>query len=177
MILDQEKISCKKKYKLKVNSITKTSIKQNDIIIPEGYEVDHIFPVSYGHQLGLPPHVIGHINNLQIITREENRKKSNKCDSIPIFIQQYMLGITKEELDSRKMYNQQIGIEIAKLKGLYRGRSTGTKESSESFLKKTKNQEIIQYLSSGYTQREIVKLLNCSFSTVNKVKKLMSKSN
>jgi len=70
---------------------------------------------------------------------------------------------------------QRVGIEKAKLKGVYRGRNSGTKEDPYVFLKKPKNQQIIQYLSSGYTQAEIIKILKCSYGTINKVKKLTYK--
>jgi DNA invertase Pin-like site-specific DNA recombinase len=63
------------------------------------------------------------------------------------------------------------GIKIAKAKGVYVGRSVNTKESLQKFLDKPKNKKIVEYLSSGYTQNEISKILNCSFSTINKVKK------
>ncbi len=39
---------------------------------PEGYEVDHIIPVSRG---GLHT-----LSNLQYLTKDENRRKSNKLD-------------------------------------------------------------------------------------------------
>lgn len=38
---------------------------------PDGYEVDHIIPISKGGT--------HHPDNLQYLTMEENRKKSNKC--------------------------------------------------------------------------------------------------
>jgi DNA invertase Pin-like site-specific DNA recombinase len=66
------------------------------------------------------------------------------------------------------------GISIAKSKGLYVGRSVNTKESIEKFLAKSKNKKIAEYLSAGYTQSEIVKILECSFSTVQKVKLLVN---
>ncbi len=64
------------------------------------------------------------------------------------------------------------GIKLAKIKGVYSGRSINTKESVQKFLTKPKNKKIAEYLSSGYTQAEIVKIINCSFSTVQKVKSL-----
>ena len=104
MVLDKKD----KSYREAVSRISKVNLRQNNMEVSEGYEVDHIFPVSYGELLNLPPHVIADINNLQIITKEENSKKSNKCDSIPLFIQQYMLGITKEELDRRNLLELKI---------------------------------------------------------------------
>jgi DNA invertase Pin-like site-specific DNA recombinase len=63
------------------------------------------------------------------------------------------------------------GIRIAKAKGIYTGRAINTKETPEKFLSKPKNKKIYEYLSSGYTQLEITKIMNCSYSTVNKVKR------
>jgi DNA invertase Pin-like site-specific DNA recombinase len=68
---------------------------------------------------------------------------------------------------------QKEGITIAKTKGKYTGRQINTYESIEKFLSKPKSLKIKYYLSSGYTINEIVKILNCSFSTVNKVKKAL----
>jgi 5-methylcytosine-specific restriction endonuclease McrA len=39
---------------------------------PKGYEVDHIIPISKGG--------LHHQDNLQYLTAQENRKKSNKLD-------------------------------------------------------------------------------------------------
>lgn len=41
---------------------------------PDGYEVDHIIPLSKGGN--------HHISNLQYLTREENRKKNNKIPEL-----------------------------------------------------------------------------------------------
>ena len=43
------------------------------------------------------------------------------------------------------LQRQKEGIEIAKQKGLYRGRKVGTQESKESFLEKPRNQKILGY--------------------------------
>lgn len=65
---------------------------------------------------------------------------------------------------------QKIGIEKAKLKGVYTGRRS--KDTPEKFLSKPKNKKIAEYLSSGYKMAEIVNIMKCSFSTVMKVKKI-----
>lgn len=68
---------------------------------------------------------------------------------------------------------QMEGIRIRKEKGLYGGRKVGTKESIEKFLSKPKNQKIRHYLEKGsHTYEEIQKILNCSPSTILKVKRL-----
>lgn len=162
------------RYRRKVDNISKVNLRQNNIEVPEGYEIDHIFPVSYGELLNLPPHVIGDINNLQIITKEDNSKKSNKCDSIPLFIQQYMLGITKEVLDKRNTMRRKLGIEIAKRKGIYKGRKLGASETKEQFLSKPKIKEVVKLLDTGMKCNVISRELGVHVNTITKVKKYLS---
>ena len=64
------------------------------------------------------------------------------------------------------------GIAIAKTKGVYVGRMVGSKESHEKFLSKPKNVKIAEYLEKEYKHQEISKILNCSYGTISKVKKL-----
>ena len=79
----------------------------------------------------------------------------------------------------RKMIlqRQKEGIKIAKEKGLYRGRKVGTQESNEKFLKKGSSQKILKYLDKGYRYSEISKIVGCSYSTINKVKNTVCKTN
>jgi len=79
-----------------------------------------------------------------------------------------MANFEKKMIRERQME----GVRIAKAKGVYAGRAVDTKESPEKFLSKPKNKKIAEYLSSGYPMAEIVKIMQCSFSTVNKVNKL-----
>jgi DNA invertase Pin-like site-specific DNA recombinase len=78
----------------------------------------------------------------------------------------------------RKMIleRQREGIEKSKLEGKYRGRMVGTNESREKFLSKPKTKMIIKDLENGYTTNEISFRCRCSFSTVDKVRKLISVS-
>ena len=68
------------------------------------------------------------------------------------------------------LQRQREGIEVAKKKGLYRGRKVGTKETRKKFIKKDRNQKILHYLNKGYRYNEISKIIGCSYSTINKVK-------
>ena len=72
----------------------------------------------------------------------------------------------------RKMIldRQKEGIAIAKLKGVYKGRKIGTKETPQKFISKPRNQKILSYLDKGYKYAEICKIVGCSYSTINKVK-------
>ena len=67
---------------------------------------------------------------------------------------------------------QKEGIAIRKAKKLYRGRVIGTNDTPEKFIQKKRTQAILEYLNSGYTHHEIIKILSCSPSTIQKVKKV-----
>ena len=42
------------------------------------YELDHILPISYCYLEKIPPHLVGSIENLRFIPKDENRSKSFK---------------------------------------------------------------------------------------------------
>ena len=67
---------------------------------------------------------------------------------------------------------QKEGIAIRKAKQLYRGRVIGTNDTPEKFIQKKRTQTILEYLNSGYTHSEIVSIMKCSPSTIQKVKKV-----
>jgi DNA invertase Pin-like site-specific DNA recombinase len=67
---------------------------------------------------------------------------------------------------------QKEGIAIRKAKKLYRGRVIGTNDTPEKFIQKKRTQTILEYLNSGYTHSEIVSIMKCSPSTIQKVKKV-----
>jgi DNA invertase Pin-like site-specific DNA recombinase len=77
------------------------------------------------------------------------------------------------EMERQALRERQLeGIQIAKLKGTYRGRQKGTTESKEEILAKYK--EVVKMLNrNNYTYKEIAKLADCSKNTVIKVKKLL----
>src|SRR5687768_3046407 len=70
------------------------------------------------------------------------------------------------------------GITIAKLKGVYKGRATGSTETVLQFLQKPKNQKALEMLRKGYKGREVATLLQLNVNTVSKIKRLgLSASN
>jgi hypothetical protein len=162
MILSGKEMSYQD-YRKKVDRITKVSITENNIVVPEGHEVDHIFPVSYGYQLGIPAHVVGDISNLQVMLMGENRKKSNKCDSIPPFIQGYMLGTAKEVLSRKKPTDQK------------QRKKPSVSETKEQFMSKPNMENVYILLSHGYKHKVIARTCKVSLKTVTKVKNYMSK--
>ncbi|WP_422079986.1 recombinase family protein [Ulvibacterium sp.] len=66
---------------------------------------------------------------------------------------------------------QREGIELAKAKGVYKGRKKGSKESKEEIL--AKYTHVIKRLREGHTLRNASKLCNVSLGTVQKVKALI----
>ncbi|MFT3908052.1 MAG: recombinase family protein [Ferruginibacter sp.] len=83
-----------------------------------------------------------------------------------------ILGIVGEMERSQIRERQMQGIAIAKLKGTYKGRVTGSKEDVLSFLAKEKNKKALEYLKKGYKAVEISKLTGVHINTITKIKKL-----
>lgn len=77
------------------------------------------------------------------------------------------------EMERQTLRERQLeGIQIAKLKGTYKGREKGTTESREDVLKKY--HVVVKHLNkNNYTYQEIAKLCDCSKNTVIKVKKTL----
>jgi len=81
-----------KTYFNKVKYFTEKNYKEHeDIINPGGlsraingteggYQLDHIYPISVGYKNNIAPEVIGGINNLRLISWEENRRKWDKIE-------------------------------------------------------------------------------------------------
>lgn len=81
-----------------------------------------------------------------------------------------ILGVLSEQERENLRERQMEGIQIAKLKGVYKGRTNGSTESTEDFLKKYKS--VIKDLNKEkYSLREVAKLNSVSLATVQKVKK------
>ena len=73
-------------YESLVDRITRDSWlyhheKINPHNLPRGslYELDHMFSKHQGFLNNIPPEIIGHYSNLQLIPRHSNRTKYNKC--------------------------------------------------------------------------------------------------
>lgn len=85
-IIPVEQRSVWEAYENIVDRITRDSwIYHNDKINPLGlprgteYELDHKYSKHQGFLTNVPPEIIGHYSNLEMITRHSNRKKYNKC--------------------------------------------------------------------------------------------------
>jgi len=87
------------------------------------------------------------------------------------------LGVIGEIEKSQIRERQLEGIRIAKMKGIYTGRTTGSKEDVLKFLSKDQNKKALDYLKKGYKGVEISKLTGLHINTISKVKKLGLVSN
>lgn len=68
-----------RKYREKVNFYTSRSKSIMGINPPKDHQIDHIYSVSEGFKNNIPPYVIGHWSNLQILYWKENKDKSFHC--------------------------------------------------------------------------------------------------
>lgn len=107
------------------------------------------------------------ISNLGITSMIDGKKN-------PVFsLIANILGVLSEQERENLRERQMEGIQIAKLKGVYKGRTNGSTETTNEFLKKY--QPVIKDLNKEkYSLREIAKLNSVSLATVQKVKKNMN---
>jgi DNA invertase Pin-like site-specific DNA recombinase len=83
-----------------------------------------------------------------------------------------ILGVVAE-MERKMIRERQLeGIAIAKANGKYKGRNKGTKENQIAFLNKEKNKKALEYLSKGYKQIEVAKIVGLHPNTVSKINKL-----
>ena len=65
-------------------------------------------------------------------------------------------------------------IDIAKLRGVYKGRSNGSKEDVRKFLSKPKVAKTIEYLKKDYKACKISRIVGIHLNTITKNKKLVN---
>jgi hypothetical protein len=86
IITPKEKRSLRSIYYAEVKKITTANwIKYFDKINPERlnrseWNLDHIFSIQEGFRQSIPPYVIGHWTNLQMLRPNENYSKGKRCD-------------------------------------------------------------------------------------------------
>ena len=96
--------------------------------------------------------------------------KENSAFKLIISVMANIAEMERESILER----QREGIALAKLKGIYKGRVLGSKESEEDFLAKYKGG--VKSLKKGNSVRDTSKICNVSTGTVQKVKRLMKKA-
>ena len=84
-----------------------------------------------------------------------------------------ILVIVSEIERNQILERQRQGIELAKSKGVYKGRKKGTQEDTLSFLSKPKNKKVIELLRKGYKSKDISTLIGVHINTITKIKKVL----
>jgi len=84
-----------------------------------------------------------------------------------------ILGIVSEIERTQILERQRQGIDLAKSRGVYKGRKIGTQEDNLKFLSKPKNKKVIELLRKGYKSGDISKLVGVHINTITKIKKVL----
>lgn len=84
-----------------------------------------------------------------------------------------ILGIVSEIERTQILERQRQGIDLAKSKGVYKGRKKGTQEDTLKFLSKPKNKKVIELLRKGYKSKDISTLVGVHINTITKIKKVL----
>ena len=82
-----------------------------------------------------------------------------------------ILGVVGEMERNQIRERQLQGITIAKARGAYKGRKTGTKEDTLTFLSKPKNKKAVDLLKKGYKGTEVAKIVGIHLNTISKIRK------
>ena len=82
-----------------------------------------------------------------------------------------ILGVISEMERNQIKERQYQGIQIAKARGVYKGRVEGTREDVLTFLSKTKNKKAVDLIKKGYKGVEISKIVGIHLNTISKIKK------
>ena len=81
------------------------------------------------------------------------------------------MGVIGEMERNQLKERQYQGIQIAKARGVYKGRVEGTKEDVLTFLSKTKNKKAVDLIKKGYKGVEISKIVGIHLNTISKIRK------
>ena len=82
-----------------------------------------------------------------------------------------ILGVVSEMERNQIKERQYQGIQVAKARGVYKGRVEGTKEDVLTFLSKPKNKKAVDLIKKGYKGVEISKIVGIHLNTISKIKK------
>ena len=126
--------------------------------------VDVINTIQYFSERGVSIHFVS-----QGLKTLDNDGAENPISKMMISI----LGVVSEMEKNLIRERQLEGIKLAKIKGVYKGRKSDTKEDPLKFLSKPKNQRVIEYLKKGYKGCEISKIVGVNPNTISKIKRVM----
>lgn len=141
------------KFKLFIYSIDRAGRDLRDII-----NTIHFF-----NQNGIPCEFIS-----QGIRTLDDEGKENAISKLMISI----LGTVAEMNRVQIRENQMSGIRVAKMKGVYKGRKTGSFEDTLKFLSKPKNKKALELLKMGVKAVDAARAAEVHINTVTKIKKL-----
>jgi len=128
---------------------------------------DIINTIHYFNERNLPIHFVA-----QGLRTLDEHGKENPISKIMISI----LGVVGEMEREQLRERQREGIQIAKIKGVYKGRVAGSTEDVLDFLSKEKNKKALDLLKLGYKLTDISELTGLHINTVSKIKRVwMSK--
>ena len=83
-----------------------------------------------------------------------------------------ILGVVSEMGRAQILENQRSGINLAKLRNVYKGRVTGSSEDVLKFLSKKKNKQALELLKKGVKGLLVAKATGVHINTITKIKKL-----
>src|SRR5690554_6212370 len=149
----QEMISRSELESLHVNSVDRLGRNIADILNTISFFSDNGVPI--------------HFKSPGLVTLNEDGSE-NAISKLIITIMGSLAEMERTQIRER----QREGIEIARLKGKYTGRKSGTKEDTLTFLNKKKNQKVISYLKKGYKGSEIAQIVGVHPNTITKIKKV-----
>lgn len=124
---------------------------------------DIINTIHFFNEKGIAIHFIS-----QGLTTLDANGKENPISKMMISI----LGIVGEMERNQIRERQREGIQLAKLRGIYKGRSKGSSEDVLKFLSKDKNKKALELLMKGVKAVDIAKATGLNLNTITKVKKL-----
>ena len=125
---------------------------------------DIINTIEYFSSRGISIHFIS-----QVLRTIEKDGTENPISKMIISI----LGVVSEMERNMISERRSEGIKLAKLRGVYKGRKSDTKEDTLKFLTKPKNQKVVEYLKKGYKGCEIAKIVGVNPNTISKVKRVL----
>ena len=82
-----------------------------------------------------------------------------------------ILGSIAQMERSQIRERQYEGIQLAKARGVYKGRANGTSEDTLTFLSKPKNKKAIDLIKKGYKNIEVSRIVGLHPNTITKIRK------
>lgn len=88
-----------------------------------------------------------------------------------------ILGIVAEMERKQIKERTRAGIDLAKKKGVYKGRKAGTKEDIASYLSKKKNKKALELIEKGYKLAEVSRIVGLHPNTLTRLRRISNSFN